>query len=81
MKVLGLSLSTLNANKNNIKNPVPLSFLDNIEYLYMKENNVDNLENLTKIVFYLSRLRKLDLRKNPVCEIKKFRDKIVISAS
>ena len=34
-----------------------------------------------KFIFYLSKVRKLDLRNNPVSKIPKFRDRIVIACS
>ena len=44
MKAISQTIKIINAADNGIKNALPLSFIDNIEYLYLKNNSIENLD-------------------------------------
>ena len=68
-KIKFKNLNTLDISGNNIKNIVPLSYMDlpNLEYLKMNDNKIENIEPITEI--NSNRLKEICLMNNNIREL------------
>ena len=78
MKSLGNSLEILEAEKNHLKKIKNLEYLMNIRTLRLSDNLLENFENIDKQLYCMGNLKSLDLKKNPITKIHKYRDQIIM---
>lgn len=72
------SLRFLQCNDNNVENIDALGYLVVLDTLEMKNNKIKDVLNLERALTCMRFLRKLDLRDNPMVQIKKHRDYVLM---
>ncbi|MEE6463827.1 hypothetical protein FKM82_006065 [Ascaphus truei] len=75
---LGKSLSVLNISNNNIDELKELAVLENITQLVALDNQLQETKDLEFVLSKWSKLWRMDLSGNPVCQKPKYRDKIIV---
>lgn len=64
----------------NIVTVNSLAFLDKLRTLRLKNNKIESMENLEKILICMKELQILNILGNPLITLKKYRDSIVVAA-
>lgn len=73
------SLKTLDIPNSNVTEIKPLYYLEGLEYLNLKDNNIKEFEQeVCPILQTMNGLRVLNLKNNPVTGITKYRDQVVL---
>ena len=72
------SLQRLDLKSCKIADPKPLFYLERLDSLNLKDNLIDNLEDVAPFLSTIKYLRVLDMRDNPLSKIKKYRDQIIM---
>jgi len=78
LAVISNTLRTLEADGNRIKNVSPLAYLNNVRTLSLKNNAIEDLEGMEKVLACMTLLGQLDFRENPIEKVPKVRDQIVM---
>ncbi|KFW88041.1 Protein phosphatase 1 regulatory subunit 42, partial [Manacus vitellinus] len=74
------SLSVLNISNNNIDELEDLAVLENLSYLKAVDNRLQHMKDLKVVLNKWTKLRRMDLRGNPICQKPKYRDKVVVQS-
>ncbi|KAM9839694.1 protein phosphatase 1 regulatory subunit 42 [Aulostomus maculatus] len=77
LRSLAGSLCVLNISKNNIDDIQDLAALREIQHFSAAYNKLHNVEELEDVFSFWPRLLQLDLRGNPVCKKRKYRDCLI----
>ncbi|XP_074841849.1 protein phosphatase 1 regulatory subunit 42 [Carettochelys insculpta] len=77
---LAKSLSVLNISNNNIDELGGLAPLENISHLIAVDNQLHHVKDLEFILNKWTKLRRMDLKGNPVCRKPKYRDRLIIQS-
>ncbi|NXM72219.1 PPR42 phosphatase, partial [Serilophus lunatus] len=80
LRSLAKSLSVLNISNNNIDELEELRVLENLSYLNAVDNRLQHVEDLKVVLNNWTKLRRMDLRGNPVCQTPKYRDRIIVQS-
>ncbi|XP_034416367.1 protein phosphatase 1 regulatory subunit 42 [Cyclopterus lumpus] len=82
MNLLSLaeSLCVLNINNNNIDDIRDLTVLKKLQHFSAADNRLYNMEELEDVFSHWPQLLQMDLVGNPVCEKKKYRDRLITAA-
>ncbi|XP_073532841.1 protein phosphatase 1 regulatory subunit 42 [Phyllobates terribilis] len=75
---LSKSLSVLNISNNNIDELKELEVLENITQLVAVDNHLNDIQDLEFVLKKWTRLWRMDLTGNPICQKPKYRDKVII---
>ncbi|KAM4689448.1 protein phosphatase 1 regulatory subunit 42 isoform 1-T2 [Discoglossus pictus] len=75
---LAKSLSVLNISNNNIDELKELAVLENLTQLVAVDNQLKDIKDLEFVVSKWSKLWRMDLSGNPVCQKPKYRDKVIV---
>jgi len=79
LAAISSSLRVLDLAHCQIKNPKPLYYLENIDYLNLKDNLIEDFDGeVCPLLQTMNCLRHLTLSQNPVCHISKYRDQVVL---
>uniref|UniRef100_A0A8D0G5Y3 Protein phosphatase 1 regulatory subunit 42 n=1 Tax=Sphenodon punctatus TaxID=8508 RepID=A0A8D0G5Y3_SPHPU len=74
------SLSVLNIGNNNIDEIKQLAVLENISHLIAVDNQLQQIKDLEFVVNKWTKLSRMDLNGNPVCQKPKYRDKLIVQS-
>ncbi|XP_068862087.1 protein phosphatase 1 regulatory subunit 42 [Aphelocoma coerulescens] len=77
---LAKSLSVLNISNNNIDELEELAVLENLSYLKAVDNRLKHMKNLEVVLKKWTKLRRIDLMGNPICQKPKYRDSIIVQS-
>ncbi|NXS53781.1 PPR42 phosphatase, partial [Brachypteracias leptosomus] len=80
LESLAKSLSVLNISNNNIDELEQLAVLENLSSLTAADNQLQHLKDLEVVLSKWRKLRRMDLRGNPLCQQPKYRDRIVVQS-
>ncbi|XP_017935149.2 protein phosphatase 1 regulatory subunit 42 isoform X2 [Manacus vitellinus] len=80
LRSLAKSLSVLNISNNNIDELEDLAVLENLSYLKAVDNRLQHMKDLKVVLNKWTKLRRMDLRGNPICQKPKYRDKVVVQS-
>jgi len=78
MAMVSDRLRVIECDNNSVKDVSSLAYLSVLGRLSLKNNNIEAIEDLERILACLNYLTELDLRGNPVEKIPKIRDQIVM---
>eukprot|EP00941_MAST-03F_sp_MAST-3F-sp1_P005157 g5157.t1 len=73
-------LKVLNVTGNGINSISILSYLGQLENLQARNNKIVDLEDLQMLFQYARRLKTLDIRENPICNLPKYLERVVIAS-
>ncbi|CAN8183936.1 unnamed protein product [Coccothraustes coccothraustes] len=77
---LAKSLSVLNISSNNIDELEELAVLENLSYLKAVNNRLKHMKDLEVVLKKWTKLRRIDLTGNPICQKTKYRDRIIVQS-
>ncbi|XP_077042359.1 protein phosphatase 1 regulatory subunit 42 isoform X2 [Agelaius phoeniceus] len=77
---LAKSLSVLNISNNNIDELEELAVLENLSYLKAVDNRLKHMEDLEGVLKKWTKLRRIDLTGNPICQKPKYKDRIIVQS-
>ncbi|NWV01177.1 PPR42 phosphatase, partial [Upupa epops] len=80
LSALAKSLSVLNISNNNIDELEELAVLENLSYLRAVDNQIQHLKDVEVVLNKWTKLRRMDLKGNPICHRPKYRDEIVVQS-
>ncbi|XP_032565054.1 protein phosphatase 1 regulatory subunit 42 isoform X4 [Chiroxiphia lanceolata] len=80
LRSLAKSLSVLNISNNNIDELEELAVLENLSYLKAVDNQLQHMKDLKVVLNKWTKLRRMDLTGNPICQKPKYRDKVVVQS-
>ncbi|NWI58062.1 PPR42 phosphatase, partial [Calyptomena viridis] len=80
LRSLAKSLSVLNISNNNIEELEELAVLENLSYLKAVDNRLQHLKDLKVVLNKWTKLRRMDLTGNPICQKPKYRDRIIVQS-
>ncbi|XP_027556435.1 protein phosphatase 1 regulatory subunit 42 isoform X3 [Neopelma chrysocephalum] len=80
LRSLAKSLSVLNISNNNIDELEELAVLENLSYLKAVNNQLQHMKDLKVVLNKWTKLRRMDLTGNPICQKPKYRDKVVVQS-
>ncbi|CAI2365816.1 unnamed protein product [Moneuplotes crassus] len=72
------SLVRLDLKSCQIVDPKPLFYLERLDVLNLKDNQISELEAVSPFLSTIRYLRVLDMRGNPLAKIRKYRDQIIM---
>ncbi|TNV88203.1 hypothetical protein FGO68_gene9687 [Halteria grandinella] len=73
------SLKYLDLSQARVSEPMPLYYLERVEVLILKKNRIVDFEDqVCPMLQTMNALRQLDLTDNPVTQIPKYRDQVII---
>ena len=72
------SLHTLNLSGNKLRECQILYYCDRIENLSLGNNKIDYLEQVLPLLQTMRMLNNLDLSKNPVTKMSKYRERVIM---
>ncbi|KAG8441971.1 hypothetical protein GDO86_010955 [Hymenochirus boettgeri] len=75
---LGNSLSVLNISNNKIDELKDLAVLENLTQFVAVDNKLEEIKDLEYVLNKWTKLWRMDLSGNPVCQKPKYRDKVII---
>ncbi|RLW13204.1 hypothetical protein DV515_00000312 [Chloebia gouldiae] len=75
---LAKSLSVLNISNNNIDELEELAVLRNLCYLKAVDNQLKHMKDLEVVLKKWTKLRRIDLTGNPICQQPKYKDWIIL---
>lgn len=75
---LAYCLETLHCENNRIKNIANFSYFKVLNDLHLRNNLLGDMEEISDPFGAMERLKKMDFRGNPLCNLPKYRDYIVI---
>ncbi|KAM4719086.1 protein phosphatase 1 regulatory subunit 42 [Anableps anableps] len=78
---LAESLCVLNISGNNVKTIKDLSVLKELQHFSAANNNLIDIEELEDVIELWPQLLVLDLSENPVCKERKYRDRLIVTAT
>mmetsp|Transcript_14175 Transcript_14175/g.22087 ORF Transcript_14175/g.22087 Transcript_14175/m.22087 type:complete len:245 (+) Transcript_14175:265-999(+) len=79
LAAISSTLKILDLPNSNVVNPKPLYYLENIEHLNMKDNKIEDFEHqVCPLLQTMNQLYILQLNRNPVSVITKYRDQVVL---
>ncbi|XP_048143201.1 protein phosphatase 1 regulatory subunit 42 isoform X1 [Corvus hawaiiensis] len=74
------SLSVLNISNNNIDELEELAVLENLSYLKAVNNRLKHMKDLEVVLKKWTKLHRIDLTGNPICQKPKYRDRIIVQS-
>ncbi|XP_039930224.1 protein phosphatase 1 regulatory subunit 42 [Hirundo rustica] len=77
---LAKSLSVLNISNNNIDELEELAILENLSYLKAVDNQLKHIKDLEVVLKKWTKLRRIDLTGNPICQTPKYKDRIIVQS-
>ncbi|NXR07611.1 PPR42 phosphatase, partial [Semnornis frantzii] len=77
---LAKSLSVLNISNNNVEGLEELAVLENLSDLRAADNQLQCMKDLELALKKWTKLCRMDLRGNPICQEPKYRDRIVVQS-
>ncbi|KAF4803164.1 COP9 signalosome complex subunit 5 [Turdus rufiventris] len=77
---LAKSLSVLNISNNNIDELEDLAVLENLSYLKAVDNRLNHMKDLEVVLKKWTKLRRIDLTGNPICQKPKYKDRIIVQS-
>ncbi|XP_023776708.1 protein phosphatase 1 regulatory subunit 42 isoform X2 [Cyanistes caeruleus] len=77
---LAKSLSVLNISNNNIDELEELAVLENLSYLKAVDNRLKHMKDLEVALKKWTKLRRMDLTGNPICQKPKYKDRIIVES-
>ncbi|XP_033368173.1 protein phosphatase 1 regulatory subunit 42 isoform X3 [Parus major] len=77
---LAKSLSVLNISNNNIDELEELAVLENLSYLKAVDNRLKHMKDLEVALKKWTKLRRMDLTGNPICQKPKYKDRIIVQS-
>ncbi|NWH96358.1 PPR42 phosphatase, partial [Aegithalos caudatus] len=77
---LAKSLSVLNISSNNIDELEELTVLENLSYLKAVDNQLKHMKDLEVALKKWTKLRRIDLTGNPICQKRKYKDRIIVQS-
>ncbi|NXC95612.1 PPR42 phosphatase, partial [Certhia familiaris] len=77
---LAKSLSVLNISNNNIDELEELAVLENLSYLKAVDNRLKYMKDLEVVLKKWTKLRRIDLTGNPICQKPKYKDGIIVQS-
>ncbi|NXI19424.1 PPR42 phosphatase, partial [Irena cyanogastra] len=77
---LAKSLSVLNISNNNIDELEELAVLENLSYLKAVDNQLKHMKDLEVVLKKWTKLRRIDLTGNPICQKPKYKDRIIVQS-
>ncbi|NXL34840.1 PPR42 phosphatase, partial [Glaucidium brasilianum] len=80
LRSLAKSLSVLNISNNNIDELEELAVLENLSYFRAVDNQLQHMKDLEVVLTRWTKLRRMDLTGNPICQKPKYRDRIVVQS-
>ncbi|NXN86868.1 PPR42 phosphatase, partial [Bombycilla garrulus] len=80
LKSMAKSLSVLNISNNNIEELEDLAVLENLSYLKAVDNRLEHIKDLEIVLKKLTKLRRIDLTGNPICQKPKYKDRIIVQS-
>ncbi|XP_074749955.1 protein phosphatase 1 regulatory subunit 42 isoform X2 [Strix uralensis] len=80
LRSLAKSLSVLNISNNNIDELEELAVLENLSYFRAVDNQLQHMKDLEVVLNKWTKLRRMDLTGNPICQKAKYRDRIVVQS-
>ncbi|XP_061304344.1 protein phosphatase 1 regulatory subunit 42 isoform X4 [Pezoporus flaviventris] len=80
LRSLAKSLSVLNISNNNIDELDDLAVLENLSYLRAVDNQLRHIKDLEVVLNKWTKLRRMELAGNPICNKPKYRDRIVVQS-
>ncbi|XP_027750498.1 protein phosphatase 1 regulatory subunit 42 isoform X3 [Empidonax traillii] len=80
LRSLAKSLSVLNISNNNIDELEELAVLENLSYLKAVDNQLQHMKDLKVVLNKWTKLRRMDLTGNPICQKPKYRDQIIVQS-
>ncbi|NXJ95716.1 PPR42 phosphatase, partial [Corythaixoides concolor] len=80
LRSLAKSLSVLNISNNSIDALEELAVLENLSYLRAVDNQLQHMKDLEVVLNKWTKLRRMDLTGNPICQKPKYRDRIVVQS-
>ncbi|XP_029190871.2 protein phosphatase 1 regulatory subunit 42-like [Acropora muricata] len=78
LQALSKSLCVLNISENNIDSMEELKCLKSMTQFYSENNCLTDMKELSKVLAVWSSLRRLELTGNPLCNKKKYRDRVIV---
>ncbi|XP_068018611.1 protein phosphatase 1 regulatory subunit 42 [Melanerpes formicivorus] len=80
LRSLAKSLTVLNISNNNIDELEELAVLENLSYLTAADNQLRCMKDLEVALHQWTKLCRMDLTGNPICQEPKYRDRIVVQS-
>ncbi|XP_071593812.1 protein phosphatase 1 regulatory subunit 42 isoform X2 [Heliangelus exortis] len=80
LRSLAKSLAVLNISNNNIDELEELAVLENLSYLKAVDNKLQHMKDLEVVLTKWTKLRRMELTGNPICQKPKYRDNIVVQS-
>ncbi|KFQ55770.1 Protein phosphatase 1 regulatory subunit 42, partial [Nestor notabilis] len=80
LRSLAKSLSVLNISNNNIDELEELAVLENLSYLRAVDNRLQHMKDLEVVLNKWTKLCRMELTGNPICNKPKYRDRIVVQS-
>ncbi|NXF60085.1 PPR42 phosphatase, partial [Ciccaba nigrolineata] len=80
LRSLAKSLSVLNISNNNIDELEELAVLENLSYFRAVDNQLQHMKDLEVVLNKWTKLHRMDLTGNPICQKAKYRDRIVVQS-
>ena len=68
----------LHIEGSHVLNPAPLSYLEALAVLNIKDNYLGDLESVEYFIRALKNLNHLDMRGNPVTKVQKFHANVIV---
>ncbi len=70
----------MNVSGNNLDTLNDIEPLTNLTELYASNNNLNDMKEMSNLLKYWFRLRKLEINGNPFCSKNKYRERIIVQA-
>lgn len=71
-------LKVLHLEGSHVLNPEPLSYLEQLTILNLKDNYLGDYESVQYFVKSLREITNLDMRGNPITKVPKFHESIIV---
>ncbi|GAB1610748.1 hypothetical protein Ahia01_001361200 [Argonauta hians] len=78
IRAIGASLQVLNISSNRLTSLTELQALHQLTRLYASDNRLTKLNDIAAALCNMKRLVTLELQHNPVCNVKRYRDKVIV---
>ncbi|CAD8158822.1 unnamed protein product [Paramecium octaurelia] len=77
-ELAAFSLINLTCENSNVEFILTLGSLQNLEYLNLKNNKIKEFDDIEDSISNLQNIKEIDLRGNPITQVYKYRDRIVL---
>ena len=76
-----MSLKVLNVSGNNLDSVREFSAIQDLHQFMANDNSLSDMKEIASLLCQWSRLSRLELEANPICQKAKYRDRIIIMSN